>query len=106
MATLGDMLAASRRSAGGVERWLAAEKPRLHAALRAEAERDGMSPAAFLRATVAAYARDASEEDWASLASRLRRVEDPGEACLLAMLEWRLGFTGAELSAKDPADVR
>jgi hypothetical protein len=106
MAMLGDILAASRHSAGSVERWLAAEDPRLHAALLAAAHRAGLGPAAFLRATVASYAREAGEEDWATLASRLRRAEDPGAACLLAMLEWRLGAAGAELSPEEAVDAR
>jgi hypothetical protein len=106
MAILGDILAASRRSAGGVERWLTAERPELHAALRAEAAREELGPAAFLRATVASFSHDAGEEDWATLASRLRGADDPGAACLIAMLEWRLRLVGAELSPEDPINAR
>jgi hypothetical protein len=106
MAMLGDILAASRQSATGVERWLAAERPSLHAALTAAARREGGSVASFVRATVADFAARADEEDWAALTSRLRAAEDPGAACLLAMLEWRFGAADQEFSPKDPEDAR
>jgi hypothetical protein len=106
MAMLGDILAATRQSATGVERWLSAERPNLHAAVTAAAHREGESVAAFVRATVADFADGADEEDWAALTSRLRAAEDPGAACLLAMLEWRFGAADEKFSPKDPEDAR
>ena len=70
MAMLGDILAAARLAA---------------AALAEDA-----TPTAYLRIAVADFGRFASEEDWATLTSRLRDAEAPGTACLVAMLEWRL----------------
>ena len=48
------------------------------------------TPAAFVRAAIADFARFASEEDWATLTSRIRNSDDPGNACLLVMVQWRL----------------
>jgi hypothetical protein len=90
MPMLGDVLAAARRSSGGVERWLAADHPPLLAAVSAAAAQEGASVSGFTRIAVADFGRDAAEEDWATLTSRLRDSADPGAACLRAILEWRL----------------
>jgi hypothetical protein len=90
MAMLGDILAAARQSASGVERWLSARHPGLHAEVAEAARREGASVAAFARMAVADFSLRADEEAWASLSSRLRDSGDPGAACLRAMLEWRL----------------
>jgi hypothetical protein len=95
MAMLGDILAAARRSAPEVERWLAEADPDLAARLRAAAMREGETPAAWLRIAVADFGRFADEEDWATLTSRLRDAAAPGTACLVAMLEWRLARSPA-----------
>ncbi|HET7410015.1 MAG TPA: hypothetical protein VFJ13_07425, partial [Paracoccaceae bacterium] len=85
---MGDLLGAARRSAGGFERWLRDEDPDLAAGLAAAAAADGESPAAWLRMAVADFDRFASEEDWATLVSRMRDDADPGSRCLLTMLKW------------------
>ncbi|HET9068303.1 MAG TPA: hypothetical protein VFN28_06635 [Amaricoccus sp.] len=90
MPMLGDILAAARRSAPAVERWLAEAEPDLLARLRAAAAAGHETPAAYLRVAVADFGRFATEEDWATLMSRLRTGPEPGTTCLLAMLEWRL----------------
>jgi hypothetical protein len=95
MAMLGDILAAARRSAPQVEQWLAQSDPELAARLDAAARAEGETPAAWLRIAVADFGRFASEEDWATLTSRLRDAESPGSTCLVAMLEWRLAHTPA-----------
>lgn len=87
---LGDLLASARRSAAGVEHWLGAADPALAARLAAAALREGVSPAEYVRIAVADFTRFASEDDWATLVSRMRDDAEPGTACLLAMLEWRL----------------
>jgi hypothetical protein len=87
---LGDILAAARGSTGAVERWLADADPALAARLSAAAAAQGDSPARFLRMAIADFNRFASEEDWATLVSRLRDDSDPGTICLVSMLEWRL----------------
>jgi hypothetical protein len=104
MPMLGDLLAAARGSAADVERWLAAADPGLAARLRAAAAEDHETPAAYLRITVAEFGRFAGEEDWATLASRLRDSADPGTTCLLAMLAWRLALTApAHATSEGPA---
>jgi hypothetical protein len=95
MPMLGDILAAARRSAPEVERWLAEAGPDLAARLRAAAAAEGETPAAWLRIAAADFDRFASEEDWATLTSRLRDAAAPGTACLVAMLEWRLARSPA-----------
>lgn len=92
---LGDILTAARRSAGAVERWLAHADPALAGRLSAAAAAEGESPASFVRMAVADFNRFASEEDWATLVSRLRDDADPGTICLVAMLEWRLAAAAA-----------
>lgn len=90
MPMLGDILAAARRSAPETERWLASADPHLAARLRTAATAEGTMPAVYLRSAVADYSSFASEEDWATLTSRLRNADAPGTTCLLIMLEWRL----------------
>jgi hypothetical protein len=102
MAMLGDILAAARRSAPEVERWLAQADPGLAARLDAAARAEGETPAVWLRVAVADFNRFASEEDWATLVSRLRDAEAPGAACLLAMLDWRLAQSPV-IPAEGPA---
>jgi len=87
---LGDMLAAARRSTGDVERRLQGADPALAARAMTAAEAEGQGLADFVRAAVAEFGRFATEEDWATLVSRLRDNTDPGTTCLVAMTEWRL----------------
>jgi hypothetical protein len=87
---LGDLLAAARHCAPDLEVRLAAAEPDLVARLRAAADFEGETSATYLRIAVAEFGRFASEEDWATLTSRLRISQAPGLDCLCAMLEWRL----------------
>ena len=87
---IGDILAAARRSASEVERWLGAADPELAAELVAAAAAEGETLAGFVRIAVADFDRYAPEEDWATLTSRLRDSAEPGTVCLISMLEWRL----------------
>ena len=90
MATLGDLLAAARRSSGGlVEHLHAADRDRM-TELSDAAARAGETETAWARGAVAGFERLASEEDWATLTSRLRDSDDPGTECLVAMVDWRL----------------
>lgn len=102
---LGDLLAAARRSAPGIGRWLEAAHPALAARLAAAAEAEGVTPAGFVRIAVADFGRFATEDDWTTLISRLRDDADPGATCLLAMLDWRLaaGEAHAAHAANHPA---
>ena len=94
MPMLGDLLAAARASAGDFQSWLKASDPDLAAAVSVAAERDGFTPAGFVRSAVADFSRFAAEEDWATLTSSLRNSDDPGTICLLAMVHWRLTASG------------
>jgi hypothetical protein len=94
MATLGDLLAEARRSAGRFQAWLEAREPALADQVAAAAVALAMTPAGFVRAAVADFSRFAEEEDWATLVSSLRDSDDPGTLCLLAMVHWRLTVSG------------
>ena len=90
MPMLGDILAAARDASGGFARWLEAVDPELAREVAAAAGQEGTTPTAFVRAAVADSSQFASEEDWATLVSRIRDSEDPGTACLIVMVRWRL----------------
>ncbi len=90
MPMLGDVLAAARRSAGGFMRWLEAVDRDLVGRIAAAADPAGESPTSYVRTAVAEFGFYASEDDWATLNSRLRDTDDPGTVCLLTMVEWRL----------------
>ena len=88
---LGDVLAAARRSSGaGMEAWLQPADPSLWDALSDAALAEGSNPANFARNAIAEFSERAAEEDWAMLISRMREASDPGRACLLTMVRWRL----------------
>jgi|SRR5690606_14482083 len=100
---LGDILAAARDSSGRFHGWLAAADPDLARQVAERAAADGMGPGSYVRAAVADFAAVASEEDWATLTSSMRNTDDPGTACLLAMVHWRLtapdcGCHGSEVA--------
>lgn len=90
MLTLGDVLGAAKRSAAGFQDWLEATEPALAEELLATVAQTGMSSASFARAAVADFSRYADEAAWSQLISLLRDSEDPGVACLAAMVRWRL----------------
>jgi hypothetical protein len=90
MPMLGDLLAAARDGAGNFQPWLKVANPELAAAIEAAAATEAMTPTSYVRAAISDFARFASEEDWATLTSTLKRTEDPGTACLVAMVDWRL----------------
>jgi hypothetical protein len=90
MLLLGDLLAAARDSSAHFEAWLVETDEALARRLREAAAREGLSTGRYIRASVADFARLASEEDWATLMSGIRDSADPGTACLVAMAHWRL----------------
>jgi hypothetical protein len=88
---LGDLLGAARDSAPAFQAWLATRNPDLAARVAQAADREGLGAAGFVRAAVSGSDLFASEEDWATLTSRLRGGgADPGLVCLAAMVEWRV----------------
>ena len=96
MATLGDALAAARRSSAVLARWMEAHDPALAARVAAAAGRWGETPDGYARAALADFDRHASAEDWATLTSRLRDADDPGRVCLIDMVRWRLAAEDGE----------
>lgn len=90
MPMLGDLLAAARDGAGNFQQWLKHARPELAAAVEAAAVAEAMTPTSYVRAAIADFGRFASEEDWATLTSTMKRTDDPGTACLVAMVDWRL----------------
>ncbi|MDF2605718.1 hypothetical protein [Sphingomonas sp.] len=90
MPTLGDTLAAARRSSAGLEQWLRRTDPALAHEAAAAAARIGISVSGYARMAIANFTRLAGEEDWATLMSGLRDSQDPGTTCLAAMVHWRL----------------
>jgi hypothetical protein len=90
MPMLGDLLAVARDGAGNFQPWLKVANPELAAAVEAAAGAAAVTPTSYVRAAIADFTRFASEEDWATLTSTLKRSEDPGTACLVAMVDWRL----------------
>lgn len=89
MPMLGDLLAEARTEAGNFVAWLRTSDPELAAAVEGAAAANQVTPTSFVRSAIADFSRFASEEDWATLSSNLKRTEDPGTACLLAMVDWR-----------------
>ena len=90
MPMLGEVLAAARRSSGNFVRWLEATDRELAGRIAAAADAAGESLTGYVRVAVADFGRHASEDEWATLSSRLRDTDDPGTVCLLTMVKWRL----------------
>lgn len=108
MATLGDILAAARRSTAGFRKWIEEADPDLAEQLSDALGIDAHQPrtadqaiGSFARIAVAEFARHADEEEWAQLTRIIRDHEDPGAACLAAMIRWRL--SAAACSDHSPA---
>jgi hypothetical protein len=90
MPILGDLLAAARDRAGDFQSWLTLVNPELARSVEAAARSEGTTITSYVRAAISDFARFASEEDWATLTSTLKQTEDPGTACIMAMVDWRL----------------
>lgn len=107
MPMLGDLLANARDRASKIDSLLEARDPELAAGLRLAASREGMAVPAYARSAVADFSRFASEEDWASLVSAMRDTDDPGTACLAAMVDWRLTVRACEAHCheRNPAET-
>ncbi len=99
MPMLGDLLATARESTGDFHAWLERSDPELAAAVRSSASAQGMTPTGYVRAAMADFNRFAAEEDWATLISTLKETDDPGTACLLGMVHWRLTVRGCDTHA-------
>ena len=96
MPMLGDLLAAARNASGSFEAWLESTDPGLAAQVQRAADGQTITVTSFIRAAISEFNRFAAEEDWATLVSSLRDTDDPGTACLLAMVHWRLTVRGCQ----------
>lgn len=94
MPMLGDLLALARGASGSFEDWLERSDPGLAAQVKRVSEGQGITATGYIRGAISDFNRFAGEEDWASLVSSLRNTDDPGTACLLAMVHWRLTARG------------
>jgi hypothetical protein len=82
---LGDMLQEANAAVPRIGRGLATEAA-LRQRLETVAAAEDRSVARCVRTAVARFAREADEEAWTLLASRLRTGDDPGGTCLRVML--------------------
>lgn len=96
MAMLGDILGSAKRSAAAFEKWAEAADPDLADEARAAALASGDSLSGYLRMAVADFSRLADEEAWAQLSRIVRDSDDPGMACLRAMVRWRIAAPACE----------
>ena len=89
-ATLGDMLGWARRSAAGFQKWAEAADPKLIDDVKEATADSGECFTGFVRVAIADFSRFADAEAWAQLSRMVRDSDDPGLACLVAMVRWRL----------------
>lgn len=93
MMMLGDILALARRSGASCQGWLVAADPSLSERIDHAADREATDFGGYIGLAVADFTEHASAEDWATLTSRLRSADDPGRACVVSMIQWRLAAT-------------
>ena len=87
---LGDLLALRGKSSADLGAWLSDHDPSTASQLASEAARRGESEAQFLRIAVSDFMAEADEESWASLISAARDARDPGAACAVRVIAFRL----------------
>lgn len=104
MVMLGDILAEARRSSDAFGLWLRGAMPELLARIGHAADEAGEGTAHYVQGAVAEFSQAASEEDWAQLTSRMRDSSDPGTACLLTMVRWRLARDDLAMKAVQSAE--
>ncbi|MEJ8570353.1 hypothetical protein [Microbaculum marinum] len=104
MAMLGDILAEARRSSGPLQTLMRGTMPDLMAEIEEAADISGESTADYVGGAFTAFSQLASEEDWATLISSMRDSADPGMACLLTMVQWRLAMERSAMGVAAAAD--
>lgn len=95
MMMLGDILALARRSGAACQGWVVAADPGLASRIDEAAGREATDFGGYIGLAVADFTEHASAEDWATLTSRLRQADDPGRACIVSMIKWRLAAVSA-----------
>jgi len=84
---LGDILSKLNDDGEAAEIIVAAGDLRLLAAMKEQAEAEGLSLADYTRAAVQRYVADASDEEWITLMGQIGRTADPGGICLKRAFE-------------------
>jgi hypothetical protein len=84
---LGDVVARLTDETTAADVILGLGDPRLLAAMRKQAEAEGLDLATYARSAVQRYAAEASDEEWITLMGLIGRSPDPGRACLKRALE-------------------
>ena len=84
---LGDILSRLENDGEAAEVILGASDLRLLAAMKEQAEAEGLSLAAYTRAAVQRYVAAASDEEWITLMGQIGRTADPGGICLKRAFE-------------------
>ena len=84
---LGDILSKLENDGEAAEIILGAGDLRLLAAMRQQAEAEGLDLAAYAKAAVQRYAAEASDEEWLTMMGQIGRAADPGQACLKRAFE-------------------
>jgi hypothetical protein len=84
---LGDILSRLENDGEAAEVILGAGDLGLLAAMKEQAEAEGLSLAAYTRAAVQRYVAAASDEEWITLMGQIGRTADPGGICLKRAFE-------------------
>ena len=84
---VGDILSRLENDGEAAEVILGAGDLRLLAAMKEQAEAEGLSLAAYTRAAVQRYVAAASDEEWITLMGQIGRTSDPGGICLKRAFE-------------------
>lgn len=87
---LGDVLSRLSDEASATEAILGVDDLPMLAAMREQAQADGLDLPAYVAGTVRRYAAEASDEEWITLMGLLNRSPDPGAVCLRRAFEYVL----------------
>jgi len=87
---LGDLLASLSDETAATEAILSVNDLAMLAAMRQQAEADGLDLPAYVAGTVRRYASEATDEEWITLMGLLNRSPDPGAVCLKRAFEHAL----------------
>ncbi len=92
---LGDIIQHFEDEAVAMEALVSLGDLPLLARVEEAATAQGVAPGEFAASAVAIFSQTASDEDWVSLIGVMGRTQDPGEACLRAMISFALRPQGA-----------
>jgi hypothetical protein len=87
---LGDLLAKLSDEISAIEAILSVDDLTVLAAMRQQAQTDGLDLPTYVAGTVRRYTAEASDEEWITLMGLLNRSPDPGATCLKRAFEHAL----------------